>query len=95
MRWVDTYFPFTEPSFELEIYFKVSLLPLREVVCLASNLSIASYLTSFYLVIDSGRLVGSFGLWGDGAKNFEAEWIREQCCLGLWTWIGATCYGFV
>ncbi|KAJ0255487.1 Phenylalanine--tRNA ligase [Hirschfeldia incana] len=22
MRWVDTYFPFTEPSFELEIYFK-------------------------------------------------------------------------
>lgn len=23
MRWVDTYFPFTEPSFELEIYFQV------------------------------------------------------------------------
>lgn len=23
MRWVDTYFPFTDPSFELEIYFKV------------------------------------------------------------------------
>lgn len=23
MRWVDTYFPFTNPSFELEIYFKV------------------------------------------------------------------------
>jgi phenylalanyl-tRNA synthetase alpha chain len=22
MRWVDTYFPFTEPSFELEIYFR-------------------------------------------------------------------------
>ena len=25
MRWVDTYFPFTNPSFELEIYFKVCL----------------------------------------------------------------------
>ncbi|KAK1275074.1 hypothetical protein QJS04_geneDACA004123 [Acorus gramineus] len=23
MRWVDTYFPFTSPSFELEIYFQV------------------------------------------------------------------------
>lgn len=23
MRWIDTYFPFTNPSFELEIYFKV------------------------------------------------------------------------
>lgn len=23
MRWVDTYFPFTNPSFELEIYFQV------------------------------------------------------------------------
>lgn len=27
MRWVDTYFPFTEPSFELEIYFKVFFFP--------------------------------------------------------------------
>jgi len=23
-RWVDTYFPFTEPSFELEIFYNVS-----------------------------------------------------------------------
>ena len=23
MRWIDTYFPFTNPSFELEIYFQV------------------------------------------------------------------------
>ncbi|RWW29866.1 hypothetical protein BHE74_00032137, partial [Ensete ventricosum] len=23
MRWVDTYFPFTNPSFELEIYFQL------------------------------------------------------------------------
>jgi phenylalanyl-tRNA synthetase alpha chain len=22
MRWIDAYFPFTEPSFELEIFFK-------------------------------------------------------------------------
>lgn len=22
-RWVDTYFPFTDPSFELEIYYNV------------------------------------------------------------------------
>jgi phenylalanyl-tRNA synthetase alpha chain len=26
MRWVDTYFPFTNPSFELEIYFQVVVL---------------------------------------------------------------------
>lgn len=26
MRWVDTYFPFTNPSFELEIYFQVVIL---------------------------------------------------------------------
>ncbi|CAM9407173.1 unnamed protein product, partial [Sphacelaria rigidula] len=25
MRWVDAYFPFTEPSAELEIFFRVSL----------------------------------------------------------------------
>lgn len=25
MRWVDTYFPFTNPSFELEIYFQVAI----------------------------------------------------------------------
>ena len=25
MRWVDTYFPFTDPSFELEIFFKVCI----------------------------------------------------------------------
>lgn len=25
-RWVDAYFPFTEPSYELEIYFEVSIL---------------------------------------------------------------------
>ncbi|RVW33038.1 Phenylalanine--tRNA ligase, chloroplastic/mitochondrial [Vitis vinifera] len=24
MRWIDTYFPFTNPSFELEIYFQAS-----------------------------------------------------------------------
>jgi phenylalanyl-tRNA synthetase alpha subunit len=23
-RWIDTYFPFTDPSFELEIYYNVS-----------------------------------------------------------------------
>lgn len=23
MRWIDAYFPFTNPSYELEIYFKV------------------------------------------------------------------------
>jgi hypothetical protein len=23
-RWIDAYFPFTEPSFELEIFFKVA-----------------------------------------------------------------------
>ena len=23
-RWVDTYFPFTDPSFELEIFYNVS-----------------------------------------------------------------------
>ncbi|XP_075643254.1 phenylalanine--tRNA ligase, chloroplastic/mitochondrial-like [Castanea sativa] len=26
MRWIDTYFPFTNPSFELEIYFQVLLI---------------------------------------------------------------------
>lgn len=25
-RWVNAYFPFTEPSYELEIYFEVSIL---------------------------------------------------------------------
>ncbi|KAB1200576.1 Phenylalanine--tRNA ligase, chloroplastic/mitochondrial [Morella rubra] len=28
MRWIDTYFPFTNPSFELEIYFQVSYITL-------------------------------------------------------------------
>jgi hypothetical protein len=26
-RWVDTYFPFTEPSFELEIFYNVRVYP--------------------------------------------------------------------
>ena len=26
-RWVDTYFPFTDPSFELEIYYNVRTPP--------------------------------------------------------------------
>lgn len=30
MRWIDTYFPFTDPSFELEIYFQVWVLPSHE-----------------------------------------------------------------
>lgn len=48
MRWVDTYFPFTEPSFELEIYFKVSLPSLKQKFCVwLSNLSTVSYITSF------------------------------------------------
>lgn len=27
MRWVDAYFPFTDPSLELEIYFNVRSFP--------------------------------------------------------------------
>lgn len=37
MRWVDTYFPFTNPSFELEIYFQVfftNSIPLLILFCM-------------------------------------------------------------
>ena len=29
MRWIDAYFPFTNPSFELEIFFKGEWLEVR------------------------------------------------------------------
>jgi phenylalanyl-tRNA synthetase alpha subunit len=37
MRWVDTYFPFTNPSFELEIYFQVFVLSSFSYSCLKSK----------------------------------------------------------
>ncbi len=46
-RWVDTYFPFTTPSFELEIYFKVW----------------ASWQPSILFFSDVGCLVGSTWVW--------------------------------
>lgn len=47
MRWVDAYFPFTSPSTELEILFKVSALKLT---------STATINSTWYLVNNTNRL---------------------------------------
>lgn len=40
-------------------------------------------------------MVGSVGLWSDGARNIEEKWSDWQCGLGFWAWIGAISNGVI
>lgn len=52
MRWVDAYFPFTSPSTELEILFKVSALKLTSTATISNYQVMADYSQSSTPTVD-------------------------------------------